>query len=311
MKPTYGVLIARFQIDELHEGHRRLIEEVERMHEKVIILLGDKPTPVTATNPLSYEVRRQMVLAEYPFVEIYRLMDIKCNKKWSNRVDNLIGHDQNDVVLYSGRDGFIPWYTGKYKTVELDLGIESISATARRKEIGLTSVTNPLHSDANFRRGIIYAMQNLPHRTYTTVDMAIIRESKGQRFMRVPLELLLARKPDEELWRFPGGFVDKGEKFADAAARETIEETGLNVKKWYYLDDFMIPDWRVQGVEGVDHKTVLMVGQYDGGTAVAGDDINEVKWFKFSEITENMLVKLHRQLYHRLTGHLDRLGYLL
>ena len=45
--------------------------------------------------------------------------------------------------------------------------------------------------------------------------------------------LLLTRRsinPGRGLWTFPGGFVDFGESVADAAMRETLEETGLNVE---------------------------------------------------------------------------------
>jgi len=44
--------------------------------------------------------------------------------------------------------------------------------------------------------------------------------------------VLLTRRsinPGRGLWTFPGGFVDFGESVADAAVRETFEETGLTV----------------------------------------------------------------------------------
>jgi 8-oxo-dGTP diphosphatase len=44
--------------------------------------------------------------------------------------------------------------------------------------------------------------------------------------------VLLTRRsinPGRGLWTFPGGFVDFGESVADAAVRETFEETGLKV----------------------------------------------------------------------------------
>jgi ADP-ribose pyrophosphatase YjhB (NUDIX family) len=45
--------------------------------------------------------------------------------------------------------------------------------------------------------------------------------------------VLLTRRsinPGRGLWTFPGGFVDFGESVADAAVRETFEETGLKVE---------------------------------------------------------------------------------
>ena len=45
--------------------------------------------------------------------------------------------------------------------------------------------------------------------------------------------ILLTRRtidPGRGLWTYPGGFVDFGEAVADAAVRETFEETGLTVE---------------------------------------------------------------------------------
>jgi 8-oxo-dGTP diphosphatase len=46
-------------------------------------------------------------------------------------------------------------------------------------------------------------------------------------------QVLLARRaiePGRGLWVFPGGFMDRGETVQEAAARETLEEVGLQVQ---------------------------------------------------------------------------------
>ncbi len=59
-----------------------------------------------------------------------------------------------------------------------------------------------------------------------------------------PLSLAMIRrvKNEKDPWSghyaFPGGGVDKGEAFKDAALRETFEEIGLKVREEDYLDEF-------------------------------------------------------------------------
>lgn len=43
-------------------------------------------------------------------------------------------------------------------------------------------------------------------------------------------ELLMVHKTDNDLWALPGGGMDVGEYIAEAAVRETKEETGMDIE---------------------------------------------------------------------------------
>ena len=49
-----GVIVGRFQVNELHAAHRELIDTVIGNHKKVLIFLGLSPVRVTRHNPLDF-----------------------------------------------------------------------------------------------------------------------------------------------------------------------------------------------------------------------------------------------------------------
>src|SRR3990172_8635097 len=60
---------------------------------------------------------------------------------------------------------------------------------------------------------------------FPTVDIIIECETpKGERGI-----ILIFRKKEPRMWAIPGGFVDYGESLEDAAVREALEETSLQV----------------------------------------------------------------------------------
>lgn len=291
-----GVLIGRYQIDELHAGHIKCIQEVRANHDRVIILVGERDTPATDTNPLPFFIRKEMLEDEQGVgpVEVYPIMDHPSDEVWSKNVDTLIRNVAGGfgAVLYSGREGFISHYLGNYHCVELKCGMDEISATELRKHIA----QHPMHSQ-EFRAGMIYQMQHLMSRTYETVDIAML---KAAGTMPMHCELLLARKPGEKLFRLPGGFANMNEPLEKAARREMSEETGLVFESpLTLLGDHLINDWRIRDTKRVSCRTFLFAGWYSFGTPCADDDIEEVKWVRIGELMQRpnkIIVSEHRGL---------------
>jgi ADP-ribose pyrophosphatase len=68
----------------------------------------------------------------------------------------------------------------------------------------------------------------MSHRLYPgrpIVGVGVLIEEYG-RYLLVKR----AAEPDAGLWSIPGGLIEVGERAADAAAREALEETGLTVE---------------------------------------------------------------------------------
>ena len=65
-KYDIGVVVGRFQVHELHQAHRDLLDHVTAEHRKVVVVLGLSPLMNTISNPLDFEARKQMIQAEYP-----------------------------------------------------------------------------------------------------------------------------------------------------------------------------------------------------------------------------------------------------
>ena len=283
-----GVIVGRFQVDELHPAHHDLIQGVTANHDRVMVFLGLSPVRVTRNNPLDYEARKQMLLAEYPDLAIHYIKDVPSDELWSKRLDAMISdHTGPDstVLLYGGRESFISHYHGRYETCEIEQEI-FISGTEIRKK-----VSNKVKASPEFRAGVIWAAYNQYPKAYPTVDVAIWDEKMKR--------LLMAKKEDEDAWRFVGGFAMGKAAYETEIRREVAEETHIEIADPVYVASCPIDDWRYRReVDGI--ITILFEAKHMYGNPNPDDDIAYLKWFDASEISENDLVPEHRVLLRTL-----------
>lgn len=91
--------------------------------------------------------------------------------------------------------------------------------------------------------------------------------------------LLIKRKHDpfRECWALPGGFVNEGERFIEAAKRELCEETGIKAKT---LWNIMLADKPDRDPRGWTISYVfqsIIIGKKP--KIKAADDASDCKWF--------------------------------
>lgn len=281
-----GIVVGRFQCQDLHEAHIDLIQSVIDRHPKVIVFLGLSPLKTTLVNPLDFEARKQMILQKFPDVNVLYIKDMRDDVKWTkkldNQIDDLIGPNQTPL-LYGSRDCFIKGYVnGKYKTVELE-PTRFISASELRKQASIKC-----KSTSDFRTGVINACGNRYPTCFPTVDVAIMDLPNNR--------VLLAKKPDEDKYRFVGGFASpKSESYEADAKREVMEETLLEVGEPKYIGSCLIDDWRYRR-EQDKIKTLFFVADYIFGCPQANDDIGEVRWFKLTELKDSDIMEEHLPL---------------
>jgi len=267
-----GVIIGRFQLDELHEAHLDLVNGVRSRHQKTIVFLGMSPLKCTYNNPLDYEMREQMMREIFPKdVIVSYIKDQYINTKWSGildeKVQDLIGENQS-VVLYGGRDSFKASYTGRYDVLEMEQTIY-VSASMKRKEIA-----NNVKSSVDFRRGVIWATNNQRINPIPTVDIAIFDKKKEK--------ILLGRKETMTKYVFPGGHVDLNESLEDTAIRETREETSVELENIKYVTSGVINDWRHRS-EKTNIISTLFESTRSSGRPEPCSDLDELRWFDFNK----------------------------
>ena len=287
-----GCVVGRFQVPELHEAHKKLIQSVFDAHPRVFVILGLSAGKCSYNNPLDFQARKAMIEEAFPTAEVYYVDDRRTDELWSKDLDKQIARHLGPgqkILLYGSRDCFIPHYCGKYPTMEL-VSDRIISGKEIRKSVGIKS-----KSTVDFRRGVISAVENEYPHIVTTVDVAILDFPNNR--------IGLARKEDENELRFVGGHAENGtDSFEADAMKELGEEVpNLECSNLRYIGSSKIDSWR-QRNERDKIKTLFFAIDYVFGSPIAADDIAEFRWVNLNELNRDMFVEEHRVLYDMLKG---------
>ena len=291
-----GVIVGRFQVDELHLGQSGFIDAVFKNHKQVIIFFGVAAGDPDENDPLSFAMRKPMIEEKYPTAIVLPLLDIRYDDKWSALLDSSIRlpFGETSALLYGSRDSFLPSYVGKYPTMELITEVD-FSGTQIRKDIA-----REVRPTKDFRAGVIQNVMSRRAVTYPTVDVVAYKEDGT---------ILLAKKPNENLYRFIGGFVDRTDaSYEVAAKREFGEETsGSEIDDLKYIASGQINDWRyAKSKSGI--MTTLFLGKYIFGPSKPSDDIATLEWKNPFELdVDTDIMEEHRELFKILLTHLNKI----
>jgi ADP-ribose pyrophosphatase YjhB (NUDIX family) len=119
-------------------------------------------------------------------------------------------------------------------------------------------------------------------------------------------ELVLIRRTDNDNWSLPGGAMDIGESMADAAVRETREETGIDCEitglVGIYTDPRHVIEYTSNG-EIRQECSFVFTARAIGGTPTPSDESSEVRFVASAELDRYpMHPSMRLRIDHYLQG---------
>lgn len=161
-----GVIVGRFQVPELTEGHRWLISKALKNFDKVLILIGDTKILTTgykrmdSHDPYPYSFRKSMIRKKFPKTIILRFEDVGYLPLWNQKLDNLLeSMELGEYFMVGSRDSFVNNYSGKYEKYFIESPIEDVSGTVTREEVYQEANDSNFSPSPEFLKGVLWALQ--------------------------------------------------------------------------------------------------------------------------------------------------------
>lgn len=287
-----GVVVGRFQVDKLHDGHKQLIRAAVDENYMTIVAIGVHPCMRTLQrNPLAASTVEHIVSDFLDNIvleharqgsgeKVYRIVYVHDlpgqDAKWSRQLDLLIRSTtvlpNSDVTLYASRDSFADYYSGQHLIKRIEPKYAEESATKARKRLGSDETLAKYEKQHAFRIGAIWSSQQRFNNAIPVVD-ALIYCPKEDVFV------LGIKKKDSprNKYRLIGGFDDRFEdtSMEDVVLREVKEETNLSGSKVTYLGSKAMRDSRYGGQVEFLRTFVFLVEVESTVDLLAGDDLEE------------------------------------
>jgi ADP-ribose pyrophosphatase YjhB (NUDIX family) len=100
-------------------------------------------------------------------------------------------------------------------------------------------------------------------------------------------EILLIRRSDNGNWAVPGGAIDLGESVAQAAARETLEESGITCELTGLVGIYSDPKHRILYTSNGEVRqefSIVLTARPVSGTPTTSDESTEVRWVPAADL---------------------------
>lgn len=116
--------------------------------------------------------------------------------------------------------------------------------------------------------------------------------------------LLIKRafEPGAGKWSIPGGLVEVGEKLSEACARETEEETGIQVEVLELINVFDMIDKDEEGKVKYHYVLADFLAKPTGGEEKKSREVTEIQWVTHDEAKKLDLTKTARKALEELFG---------
>jgi ADP-ribose pyrophosphatase YjhB (NUDIX family) len=108
-------------------------------------------------------------------------------------------------------------------------------------------------------------------------------------------KVLLTRRTDNGRWCLPGGRTEPGENVVETCLRETLEETGLQVRMVRLLGVYSSPHRMVEYSDGNRYQVVALNFEVEpiGGALMISDETTDYGYFLWDEIAHMDVMETH------------------
>ena len=119
-------------------------------------------------------------------------------------------------------------------------------------------------------------------------------------------EILMIRRTDNDNWAVPGGAIDLGESVAQAAVRETREESGIECEITGIVGIYSDPKHVILYTSNGEVRqefSIVLTARPLSGQPTPSSESSEVRWVPVSEVRD---YTMDRSMRIRINDYLDR-----